>query len=174
MFQHTVISQRRAIRVIELLPAKSGKPLAIRLKEVNLDDARFEALSYSWEGQSSNQVIQCDERELQISATCSSALARVRHPKQIRTLWIDQICINQHSVDEKNHQVALMGEIYRKAETVLVWLGSSPAADKLLEYVNLYQRSGKVPLGQSLHIQYRARLKLEKKLAGESLVFGCS
>jgi hypothetical protein len=38
-------------------------------------------------------------------------------------LWIDQLCIDQSSVGEKNHQVALMGAIYSDALQVLVWLG---------------------------------------------------
>jgi hypothetical protein len=41
-----------------------------------------------------------------------------------RWLWIDQLCINQSSIDEKNHQVAQMGVIFSKAIEVLVWLGT--------------------------------------------------
>lgn len=39
-------------------------------------------------------------------------------------IWIDAICINQDDTQEKNQQVKQMGEIYRGAERVLVWLGS--------------------------------------------------
>ena len=38
-------------------------------------------------------------------------------------LWIDQICIDQGSTAEKGDQVAIMGEIYRGASEVLIWLG---------------------------------------------------
>jgi hypothetical protein len=38
-------------------------------------------------------------------------------------LWIDALCIDQTKVRERNHQVALMGEIYSHAEGVIVWLG---------------------------------------------------
>lgn len=38
-------------------------------------------------------------------------------------LWIDQLCIDQSSIDEKNHQVAQMGAIFSEAIEVLVWLG---------------------------------------------------
>jgi hypothetical protein len=38
-------------------------------------------------------------------------------------LWIDQLCIDQSSIEEKNHQVAQMGAIFSKAIEVLVWLG---------------------------------------------------
>ncbi|KAJ4299542.1 hypothetical protein N0V90_004788 [Kalmusia sp. IMI 367209] len=39
--------------------------------------------------------------------------------------WIDAICINQEDDLEKSSQVALMGEIYKKAVNAIVWLGST-------------------------------------------------
>lgn len=39
-------------------------------------------------------------------------------------LWIDQLCIDQSSINEKNHQVAHMGSIFANALQVLVWLGN--------------------------------------------------
>ncbi|OIW25713.1 HET-domain-containing protein [Coniochaeta ligniaria NRRL 30616] len=38
-------------------------------------------------------------------------------------LWIDALCIDQSSTDEKNIQVSMMGRIYEKAQTVIIWLG---------------------------------------------------
>ncbi|PVI07619.1 hypothetical protein DM02DRAFT_608709 [Periconia macrospinosa] len=38
-------------------------------------------------------------------------------------LWIDALCIDQCNLYERNHQVAIMGEIYSRAEKVIVWLG---------------------------------------------------
>ena len=38
-------------------------------------------------------------------------------------LWIDSICIDQESVQERGHQVQRMGNIYASAMGVLVWLG---------------------------------------------------
>ena len=37
--------------------------------------------------------------------------------------WIDALCINQFDLDERNSQVLGMRRIYRRAETVRVWLG---------------------------------------------------
>ena len=46
--------------------------------------------------------------------------------------WIDQICIDQSSVSEKNAQVSRMDEIYRNAEGgTIVWLGD-PRAESYL------------------------------------------
>ncbi|KAI1384733.1 heterokaryon incompatibility protein-domain-containing protein [Hypoxylon trugodes] len=41
----------------------------------------------------------------------------------VRYLWIDSICINQNDNKEKARQVALMGEIYRRASKVVGVLG---------------------------------------------------
>ena len=98
--------------------------------------------------------IECDGRELSITPNCEAALRRLRRGKQSRILWIDQICIDQETVDEKNYQVALMGDLYSIAEKVIVRLGINSAADKFLEYVNLYPLSGfwkKVPMPVVFH-----------------------
>jgi len=41
-------------------------------------------------------------------------------------LWIDQICIDQSSVSERNHQVAMMASIYSECSETIIWLGSIP------------------------------------------------
>ena len=43
-------------------------------------------------------------------------------------MCIDGVCIDQSSLQERNHQVCLMGEIYRRAYRVNVWLGPSTEA----------------------------------------------
>ena len=35
-------------------------------------------------------------------------------------LWVDAMCIDQANVAERNMQVALMGQIYAKADAVLM------------------------------------------------------
>jgi endo-1,4-beta-D-glucanase Y len=37
-------------------------------------------------------------------------------------LWADAVSINQADLDEKGIQVAMMGDVYRKALRVLAWL----------------------------------------------------
>jgi hypothetical protein len=38
-------------------------------------------------------------------------------------IWIDQICINQQNLDERNAQVPLMNKIFAAAQYVFAWLG---------------------------------------------------
>lgn len=47
----------------------------------------------------------------------------LRKTDETVTLWIDSICIDQSNLAEKSMQVALMGQIYSLASSVMVWLG---------------------------------------------------
>jgi hypothetical protein len=38
-------------------------------------------------------------------------------------LWVDALSINQNDAKEKGHQIRQMGEIYKRAARVLIWLG---------------------------------------------------
>ncbi|RSL91392.1 hypothetical protein CEP51_000329 [Fusarium floridanum] len=46
---------------------------------------------------------------------------KIVHPT--RNIWIDQICINQSDLQERNSQVMLMGRIFKQSRLCLVWLG---------------------------------------------------
>ena len=43
--------------------------------------------------------------------------------QSITYLCVDAVCINQEDIDEKQAQVACMGDIYAGSEKVVVWLG---------------------------------------------------
>ena len=41
-------------------------------------------------------------------------------------IWVDALCINQKDTLEKNHQVAMMNDIYSGAQEVLMWIRFDP------------------------------------------------
>jgi hypothetical protein len=51
------------------------------------------------------------------------ALYHLRSPDHPLRLWIDAICIDQNNIEERSAQVSMMGEIYKFARQVSVWLG---------------------------------------------------
>jgi hypothetical protein len=51
------------------------------------------------------------------------ALKQLRRQEKVRILWIDAICINQDDLEERSKEVARMGDIYRNARRVVVWIG---------------------------------------------------
>ncbi len=57
--------------------------------------------------------------------------------------WIDQLCIDQRNIPERNKQVAMMDEIYSRAKETLIWVGpnkSTLAEREMLDLDLNYQR----------------------------------
>jgi hypothetical protein len=132
-YQHIPILGHRSIRVLELQPAADPKvTISCKLRSISLNDfpqwhANYIALSYTWDGQSPSCEVDCDGANLLITPNCDAAIRQLRSAAETRVLWIDSICIDQtpEAVEERNVQVALMGEIYKSAARVVVWLGPS-------------------------------------------------
>ncbi|KAF5232415.1 hypothetical protein FAUST_8743 [Fusarium austroamericanum] len=96
----------------------------------------YEALSYTWGDQdpASTVAVQSinnlnEEPEhlhqgfLTIGENLDEALRHLRYPHRPRTMWIDALCINQSDVEERNHEVKRMGDIFRLATRVVAWIG---------------------------------------------------
>lgn len=43
-----------------------------------------------------------------------------------RTLWVDQLCINQQDDEKKTVEVQIMADIYKQCTRCLIWLGDIP------------------------------------------------
>jgi len=72
-----------------------------------------------------------------------SFLRHFREESSVRYLWVDAICLNQADNDEKSIQVGLMGDIYRQARRILIWLGdASPEDDVQLVFAFLKRLTG--------------------------------
>uniref|UniRef100_A0A0D2Y3X0 Heterokaryon incompatibility domain-containing protein n=1 Tax=Fusarium oxysporum (strain Fo5176) TaxID=660025 RepID=A0A0D2Y3X0_FUSOF len=70
------------------------------------------------------------------------ALWHLRRPDEDRMLWVDALCIDQTNIKERGHQVNRMGEIYKKADRVIVWLGYvSGNAVKLKSGIDMFEKS---------------------------------
>ncbi|KAI0401543.1 heterokaryon incompatibility protein-domain-containing protein [Xylaria palmicola] len=128
VYRHEPLTSPTAIRVLDLLPSLSrAAPIRCRVRQVELGpDAGYEALSYVWGDRQGSCPITCDGRRLLVTPNCLAALTRFRYPLRTRTLWIDAICIDQGThaaaTAERNRQVAMMGDVYRSACAVIVWL----------------------------------------------------
>lgn len=87
--------------------------------------SRFYALSYTWGAPSKTETILCNGHEMKIAANLHEAIQTLFSPPISLDLpiWIDAICINQGDDEEKGHQVHRMGDVYRTATKVVVWLG---------------------------------------------------
>ncbi|GKT50824.1 heterokaryon incompatibility protein 6, OR allele [Colletotrichum spaethianum] len=120
--------RKREIRVIHIGSGTNNDPLKLSLSRVSLDDnPDYTALSYCWGPQVNLEQVEISNRPIPISRHLHKCLVSLRREDSPLTLWIDAICINQSSNQEKNTQVPLMRDIYKGATEVLIWLGESTA-----------------------------------------------
>jgi hypothetical protein len=92
------------------------------------DRPAYTALSYTWGDPSPTKSIIINDAVVHVTESVETALRHLQHETDTISLWIDQLCINQDDIAEKNEQVLMMKDIYRGAARVFVWLGS--AADE--------------------------------------------
>ena len=126
------------VRILELLPGASADPIACRLVVRRLTGvSRFEALSYTWGSTETAATITANGSSLNVTTNLEEALRHLRRKSRRRRLWVDAICINQNDPDERATQVMQMGQIYRNADHVLIWLGPGDCnTDVALAYVS--------------------------------------
>ncbi|KAF2247437.1 HET-domain-containing protein [Trematosphaeria pertusa] len=140
------VESARTIRLLELYQGAHNDPLRGNLFHLGLDDTSdedsspswpnvwldeetkhtatsYEALSYVWGPPSYTHSLSCVEGTIPITPSLDEALRRIRFENRHRIVWADGVCINQHDIQERGHQVKLMGVIYDRATKVLVWLG---------------------------------------------------
>lgn len=91
----------------------------------------YDALSYCWGKPELTRSILINGLDYPITTTLYEALQRIRKHSEIRHLWVDALCINQHDLDERSLQVANMLTIFSKAQQVICWLGEHGFCTKL-------------------------------------------
>ncbi|KAF1968439.1 HET-domain-containing protein [Bimuria novae-zelandiae CBS 107.79] len=90
----------------------------------------YTALSYTWgEPIFDVEFHFANEASIQITSSLASALKHLRSEHDSVFLWIDQICIDQSNVKEKEKQIPLMGMIYAHATNTVIWLGDEDVDD---------------------------------------------
>ncbi|KAI8315340.1 hypothetical protein K4K61_002052 [Colletotrichum sp. SAR11_59] len=140
----------RALRMLLEAGADPGCPgleldasTAMRQRQHHsLKNIDYEALSYVWGDASPSKHILIEEHTVPITINLHSALVHLRHSSEARTLWVDALCIDQSTHGERNQQVMIMGDIYRSASQVVVWLGVA-ADDSHLVFEHLKDKSAK-------------------------------
>jgi hypothetical protein len=142
-YSYERLGSSSTIRVFDLLPGTTSCPVSGILRQVDLPEdseaaPEYTAVSYTWGPPEDvcSSPIWIDGKAFTVRNNLFSVLRTLRHSKDVRTFWIDAIAINQKDVIEKNHQVGLMAQIYRTAETVKVWLGPhANRSEDAIEYI---------------------------------------
>ena len=142
----------KEIRLLELQSAGS-----CQLRYVPWDSApRYFALSYAWGDPKPVATYIVDGKKILISKSLSAALARIYTYYQNERLyninengyrlhvWADAICIDQSNNEEKASQVSLMGEIYKQANRVMVYLGEGTTEKENESVIGVIARSARL------------------------------
>ena len=115
------------IRVLILSPGTPDTPLTCSTTAIPLcspPHSFYEALSYVWGSPLDPEHITFNGQEgFPVTKNLFIALKYLRSTERERVLWVDALCINQQDVAERNEQVRLMGDVYKNASEVLIWLG---------------------------------------------------
>lgn len=123
----------RLLRVTRLAQSETEQTgFAAQVVHVDLDDdPTYLAISYAW-GEKSvvGHFLDPDgiETPLGHSQVILDILDTLVPPDGTLYLWIDAICINQEDPGERASQVTIMGDIYRKAQQVIIFLGTADDA----------------------------------------------
>lgn len=119
-------------------------------KSISIDDKPFEVRDNLWDflNEACTRGTFAHDTTL-VGENWRNIISGTNTPEEEQEyLWIDAICIDQSQVKERNHQVAMMGKIYSRAQRVLVWLGrSTPLIAKLLHHMHSLKIDEKGKLG---------------------------
>jgi len=115
------------IRLMILHPDVETQPIKCDLTMARLSDEpppKYAALSYEWgDPESPLHEIVLSGHPFLIRENLWLFLNSIRSKVDTLVLWVDALCINQTDNRERNHQVGVMDDIYRKADVVRAWLG---------------------------------------------------
>ncbi|CZT22095.1 uncharacterized protein RCC_07964 [Ramularia collo-cygni] len=137
-YTYQPLESGRHIRLLSIHSDVVGGPLRFRLIHHPLDVVPpYQTLSYTW-GIGARDLALPIETEggtllsLRITDTLRKALPFIAKECYTGLMWIDQICIDQDDIQERNSQVAIMADIYCQAESCVVWLGEATEFSRLI------------------------------------------
>jgi hypothetical protein len=118
-----LLHQNDAIRLIEVYPPDGSGMISATIVDTVLSESPFyHALSYEWGPAGREEEILLNGRPIKIRKNLHGFLS-IWCVDDVRMLWVDALCIDQNDVKERNRQVAMMGDIYKTATSVILWLG---------------------------------------------------
>lgn len=114
-------------------PDKGGKIMGSFVYSDIKSCPKYTALSYAWGDPTKTRRITIEgHNDFEIGENLWWFLhCRSLTMKKPRLFWIDAICIDQSNVNERNHQVGLMKQIYSMASSVYIWLGRESENSRL-------------------------------------------
>jgi hypothetical protein len=115
------------IRLLKILQGGFNQQVVCQMSTWPAADApMYDAISYTWGDPDATTTIIINGKQKIVRRNCEYGLQQVSEVSQ-GWLWLDALSINQDDNEEKGHQVARMGQIYKQAVCVHACVG--PHAD---------------------------------------------
>ena len=112
------------VRLLRFQPGSGNEDISVNIEVFDLDSApAFNAISYTWGTEPPQHVIRIYDVSVFVRPNCHYALWQARQRFPGSRVWLDAICIDQSDLAEKASQVAIMGDVYAKADIVLACIG---------------------------------------------------
>jgi hypothetical protein len=139
-------------------PYENATAMASSSSLLDTTQIKYEAISYAWGDQKSTSTLRVTATTpsefFKISPSVDTMLRYLRLPNQQRHLWIDALCINQDDLSEKDGQVRFMGDIYRQAQAIIIWVG--PPTEAYQDVTRFFEDMVKYGNADSRHFEERA------------------
>lgn len=127
----------RSFRLLTLEPGEDHTDILCQLRLVDFETTlsegelpTYDAVSYAWGERVPAHEIGLGAWPVMIRENLWQLLKHLRHRERRGVFWIDALCIDQSSNEERAAQVQMMDQIYKHARCVIVWLGL-PLSDGL-------------------------------------------
>jgi hypothetical protein len=153
-FKHNPLSYSNgSIRLVQILPSLSAEQIVQCEISHTTTDASYECLSYRWGELNPEHDILLNGKLFKVRQNLFEFLEHMRlgsptSSNSNQLIWIDALCIDQSSINERNHQVAQMGAIFRSATLVKIWLGKCVRLSQMLLHKDprkFLRRGNKLP-----------------------------
>ncbi|KAK3324583.1 heterokaryon incompatibility protein-domain-containing protein [Cercophora scortea] len=151
------------------LDSCASKPVCCEMSIIPLSEAEhFDALSYVWgDPKVKTGSMICNGFQMDITHNLWAALSQIWSTWPDKRLWVDAVCINQDDIPERNQQVTMMGDIYRTAQCVVVWLGASTTkSDAFFDILDKTSRTLDVSGGEDVNGDSGTRTPLKDQDIG--------
>lgn len=124
-FRHEALPDSKThFRLLEILRAEPHGQVVCELTAWPMDSApSYYAISYTWGDPKLCTHIMINGAPMFVRQNCEDVLRQAAFSRASKYVWVDALCIDQDSTEEKSEQVAIMGEIYRNSAHVFACLG---------------------------------------------------
>lgn len=130
--------------------ADGDAPLSIYLAHCPVvSEVSYHALSHTWGLDDESCDITLTGHKWQLRKNLEIALRHLRSPTHGFAIWVDNLCINQSDLSERNHQIDRVARIFDRAACVVCYVGDSDQySDLALDFVKHLSPLPVVPCDQ--------------------------